>query len=299
MSSYFTGRVVKFVQYPTRKKNMRIRTTVMAFVAAATFVAAQELPLPSPLSTVSQRVGLTDVSVAYSRPSAKERVIFGNLVPYGDMWRTGANKNTTIEFSTFAFLGGSEISPGKYSLFTVPGEDEWEIIINSKNDHSGTSGYSEEADVARFKAKVKPCAMVETFSITFENLTANSVDMVLSWEKTHVSFEIKVDPSEQAITNINEAIASDDADFRTFNSSARYYLDNNLDAKQAVQWAKKSVALEERFWNVHTLAKAYAAAGNVKDAITTAEKSMQLSNEADYEPYVKMNEELIAKLKGK
>ena len=254
--------------------------------------------MPSPLSTVSQRVGLTDITIEYSRPGVKERTIFGELVPYGEMWRTGANKNTTIELSTDAKLGGQDVKAGTYSVFTIPGKNDWEVVLSSKLDHYGTGDYLPENDVARFKASVSAIEPTETFTIDVANVTSESATIQLRWESTMASIDVAVNPHDQAIKNIQEAIAAEDATFGTYRNSARYYIDNNIDAEMALEWAKQSVEMDKRFWNVHTLARAYHANGQLKQAIVTANESKMMAEKADYETYVNMNVKLINKIEA-
>ena len=135
---YGTSFRANYLRSPYNTVQMRNSLLLAAALLASVSIQAQELPVPSPRSTVTQRVGLTDVTIDYSRPSAKERTIYGELVPYGKMWRTGANKNTTIELSSDAMVGGEKVSAGTYSIFTIPSEDSWEVILNSKTDHYGT-----------------------------------------------------------------------------------------------------------------------------------------------------------------
>jgi tetratricopeptide (TPR) repeat protein len=268
-----------------------------ALLCGGLFASAQELPKPSPLGTVSQKVGLTDITIEYSRPSAKGRTIFGDLVPYGKLWRTGANMNTLFTCSGPISIGGSDVPAGTYSLFTIPQEEGgWEIIFNKKTDHAGTGDYNQEADVVRFIADDQNVAdFVETLTIGIGSIVGDRAELYLAWENTRVTTVFAVNSIDQAKKNIAEALAKDDADFRAYNSSARYYLDNNLDLDKAVDWSKTSVGMEKRFWNVYTFSLLLAAREDYKGAITAAQESLDLAKEEEYEPYIKMNSDNIAK----
>ena len=258
---------------------------------------AQDLPQPSPAAKVIQTVGLTEFTVTYSRPGVKGRTIFGDLVPYDKVWRTGANKATSIEFNTDITMEGKSVPAGKYSLFTIPGKDKWEVIINKNTELWGAGDYKQAEDVVRFSVTPEKSNTTESMVFVFDNVIGDDAKLTLAWADVKISMNIKVDSKAAAMNNIENAIKEAEGTFRTYNSSARYYLDNNMDAAQALKWASKSVETSKRFWNVKTLSEAYAANNDYKMAIKTAEESLKLSEEAKYEPYVKMNTENIEKWK--
>ncbi|MBX2974180.1 MAG: DUF2911 domain-containing protein [Flavobacteriales bacterium] len=269
-------------------------TLFTAAVLAASIATAQELPQASPLGEVEQTVGLTKIEVAYARPSVKGRTIFGDLVAYDKLWRTGANKNTTIEFSNPVKIGGTEVGGGKYSLFTVPGKDAWVIHLNKNTELWGEDGFKEEEIVASIKVKPASGEFVETLTFSFDNVVDDKADLVLSWEKTRVVIPINADATDQALANIKEAQAKGDMNY---GSSARFCLDRNVMTKEALEWAQKGAEKDAKFWNLHTLARAQAANGMPKEALATAEQSMKMAQEAKNEAYVKMNRELIERVK--
>lgn len=258
---------------------------------------AQELPQPSPFSTVEQRVGLTDITVEYSRPSAKGRTIYGGLVPFGEIYRTGANASTTVSFSTDVVFGGRAVPAGKYALYTIPGKTEWTIILHKNTSHWGVGDYKEEEDLLRLTVKPTVVPMTETFTIEFNNFRDEMADLIIRWEKTAVSVTVNCNSVEQSKTNIINKLNEIENAYSVYNKAARYYLETKIDAKQALEWAKKSTAIEEKFWNVYTLSLAQAANGDYKGAIETAEKSKKLAMEVNYQQYVNMNDENIAKWK--
>lgn len=257
---------------------------------------------PSPSASIKQTVGLTEVEIEYSRPSMKGRKVFGELVAFGETWRTGANKATSIELTEDVKLGGKEVKAGKYSIFTIPGEAEWTIIINKNTELWGEGGLKQEEDAARFT--VKPTKLndaVETFTIDFSNFDGGNAVINLMWENTKVSFVIETKANEAIEAQIKELLI-DGPGAGTYYGAARYYLDNNKDLKQALVWIDK--AIEKRpdaFWYIHQKAKIQGNLGLKKEAIATAEKSMELAKankEGDY-GYVKSNEDLIKELKAK
>ena len=240
---------------------------------------AQELPMPSPTATLQQRIGLTDFTIVYSRPGAKDRQVFGDLVPYNEMWRTGANGNTTIQFNTDVEFAGTTVSPGKYSLFTIPGEGEWTIVLNKKTDLWGTGGYDETMDVARFNVKADKNGMTETFTIDFTDIRTESANLTLSWEKTQVNIPVKVEVSKIAIENIEEALSSAEADakWRVYRNAANYYHNNNIEADKALEYIDMSIKSKNDSWYSYWLkAEIQADMNNYKEAIASAQKAKEI-----------------------
>jgi len=268
----------------------RLKLTVVMIALALGNSYAQELPQPSPYAEVMQKVGLTDVTIQYSRPGVKDRTIFGGLEAYGEVWRTGANAATKIILSTDAKIGGVDVKAGTYSILTVPGESEWKVMVNADTKVSEGS-YDAAKNVAEFSVKGMENDMVESMTFSFANVKVDGVDLVFEWEKTKWIVPIMVDVHGIADKNIEDEIAGI---FRIYNSSARYYLDNDKDLDKALAWSLKSVELDERFWNVYTLSLIYNARGEKDKAIETAKKSLTLSEKAEYKPYIKFNQDNIA-----
>lgn len=301
------------------------RLLIPTFFLASFTTVAQELPQPSPRGRVEQIVGLTNISIDYSRPSVKGRKIFGELVPYGQVWRTGANKCTTIETDGPVEIEGSMLPAGIYSVFTIPSEDTWVVIFNSDTSLWGEEDRKDSLDVLRVKIPVRSAyaekmaseavatdmtsasasrrqggaAFTETLTFDLAEVKDDKARLELRWENTVIGISIHADATDKALTNIKQAMAKPDADFRVYNSSARFLVDRNIDRAQALEWASKSVSMEKKFWNTYTLALAYAQNGKYTDAITTAEESMKLAQEAKYDAYVKMNKERIEEWKMK
>lgn len=271
-----------------------MRTPVLAaLLVAATAVSAQDLPQPSPKASVDQVVGLTKFHIEYSRPSMKGRKVFGELVPFGSVWRTGANKATLVEIDGPVKIEGQELPAGKYSLFTIPTPDSWLVIFNRNTELWGEGDRKEEEDVLKVKVTPKETDLTESFTIGFDEVIGDNARLDLRWEKTRASVNITTDATDKALANIKEALAKPDADFRGYASSARFCVDRKVMLPEALVWAEKSVSMDKKFWNMHTLALAQAANGKVKEATVTAEESMKLAQEAKNEAYVKMNKEKI------
>lgn len=239
----------------------------LALCALPLFTTAQDLPKTSPTGKVEQIVGLTKVTIEYSRPSAKGRQVFGDLVPFDKLWRTGANHSTTITFDSPVKVEGVDVPAGTYALFTTPGKDWWIIHINKKNDGWGTEGYEEANNVV--SAKVKPETageMTETFTIGFTEVAKDDANVELCWEKTKVKFHLNADATPQALRNIDEAMKKPEVSASTYNRAASFFLERGLKPTQALQWAQKSVQMERKFWSTWTLAEAYAANGDMPNA---------------------------------
>lgn len=276
----------------------RVFLTVAA--AAIGFSAsAQDLPKSSPLGEVEQVIGLTSVDVEYSRPNVRGRQIFGDLLPFDKLWRLGANANTTIELSGPVEIDGKTLDKGKYSMFAIPGKDSWVLIFNKNTNLWGEGDYKEAEDALRVKAKVEPGEFTENLTITFDDVKNDQARMDIRWDKTRVSVGIKADATKQGIENIKEAMAKPDVSAGTYNSSANFALDRGIMTKEALEWASKAVKMDPRFYFIHTLALAQAANGMKKEAIATAEKSIEACKKAGDLAYLKKNEAKIKEWSGK
>lgn len=255
-----------------------------------------EFPAASPTCTIKQHFGLTDVEIVYSRPGVKGRTIFGSLVPYDKVWRTGANNATKITFSTPVKLNGAEIPAGTYALFTIPGENEWTIII-SKNVTQSALQYDEKADVVRVKATpVKLAETIETFTIEFNNITDESAVLNLVWEKTVVPIKLEVELAGKLMPQIEAVMASDEKN-KPYYQAAMFYYDHGQDLQKARKWVDAAIAAREAHYIVHLKAKILAKLGDKEGAITAAKRSIELAIKANDTGYVKMNEDLISSLK--
>lgn len=253
-------------------------------------------PQPSPKSTVMQRVGLTDVTITYSRPSAKGRAVFGTLVPFGKRWRTGANATTMIKFSDDVTVEGKKVPAGEYGLYTIPNKAEWTVVLN-KNTKQGANvdGFKDDEDVARFTVKsYKLPAKVETFTIGFTDLTPATAAVDMQWETTGAKFKVMSDVEPKVMAQIDEKVVKNaNPTPGDLAAAAVYYFDNDKDLKQALAWMQKANEKDPKFWNVHTEAKIRMKMQDYAGARTAAEQSKKLALEAKNTDYVTMNEMLI------
>lgn len=282
--------------------NLLHKTVFMAvfMLFSASSRAQIKMPAPSPLSKVTQAVGLNDITVTYSRPSAKGRKVFGDIVPFDQKWRTGANQSTKITFAEDVKVEGKDVKAGDYALVTIPGKTEWTIILHKNVNMGGNLGkdYKADEEVANFKVKPTTLAnKVETFTINFTDLTMNAANIELSWENTAVKFNVSTDVDTRVMKDINEKMAGVNA--ATYYQSARYFYDTNKDINKAVEYINKAAEMDPKFWIVHLQAQILAKAGQKDKAIEAAKRSSQLAKEADNSDYVTMNEKLIAELNKK
>ena len=252
-------------------------------------------PQPSPKCTLNQMVGLTDVEIEYSRPGTKGRNVFGDLVPFGKVWRTGANANTTISFSEDVIIDGKTLKKGKYALFTLPKVECWEVIFYSKTDNWGNPEEWNESDVA-LRASVVPEMLnrnVESFTIDINNLDNNFGHLNLAWEKTLVSLKFEVPTQKMAMASIDKVLAGPSAG--DYFSAAQFYYQSNGDLTKALNYVNKALELkkESPFWYTKLKSLIQAKLGDKKGAIETARLSLAAAKVANNNDYIKMNEDNI------
>lgn len=280
-----------------RKPVFALLALTLALAAAAVTYAQQpqlDLPRPSAKATVSQTVGLTDMTVTYCRPGVKGRVIWGGLVPYDQNWRTGANEATTLTLAGEATIGGVKVPAGTYGLFTIPGKDEWVFVINKNAKQWGNNDYKQEEDVVRVKVKPQAAELEEWMRFSFENLTVESVDLVLSWEKLRVALPIKVETVATVLANARKAVAEAKADdWRTPYRAAAFCLDNNVNLAEAKSWLDKSVAVKPGLYNLTGKARLLFLEGKKTEAIAAAKKAIETAKAADPKVDTGMTDALI------
>lgn len=262
-----------------------------------------DFPAPSPTATLKQRVGLTDIEIAYSRPGVKGRTIFGKLEPWGEVWRAGANSATKVTFSTPVKFGGTEVPAGSYGLFALLGEHEWTVILNKIADQWGAYKYDPKDDVVRVKvAPVALAAPVETFTIDLNDIRDESATLNLLWEKTRVSVSLAVDVTATVVPQIEAAMAAPDKKSVGFYSrAADFYYDHNINLKQAVAWMDAAIVQQpEAFYLYYHKARIQAKLGDKDAAVATARRSIELAAK-DTTPardeYTRLNQMLIDNLK--
>lgn len=269
-----------------------------AFVLLLMVADAQSLrtPAPSPTQTIRQDFAISSVELTYSRPSLRGRNMYADLAPYGQLWRTGANAATKIKFADDVTVGGTPVKAGEYVIYTVPGQNEWEVILNKGVSNWGVDGYKQTDDVARFKVKSMTLNQpVETFTMQFANVKPSSTDLQIMWDRTAIHVPITTDIDSRIMAQIDNAMNKDN---RPYFASAMYYLETGRDLKTAVQWFDK--ALEQNpnaFWMHHQRANALAKLGRKDEARAAANKSIELAKKANNNDYVRMNEKLLSDLK--
>ncbi len=258
-----------------------------------------EMPQASPAATIAQKIGLTDVKIEYSRPSTKGRKIFGELVPFGQVWRTGANAATIITFSTDVKIEGNEVPAGSYAIYSIPDRNEWTIILSKNTKLWGAVGYNQEDDYLRFKVKPgKTGQKYETMEVGFVDMTDTGATVSIKWEQTRVRFRIETDVDPIVMAQIRQLVIDQQpTNPGLYYQAANYYFTNNKDMRQALEWINKSVDSDPKYWTVHLKAKIELALGMKKEAIESARSSMNMAKEAKNPDYVGLNERLIKSIK--
>ena len=275
---------------------MKQLTILAAFMLTIFTADAQQLkmPAPSPLQTIDQAFALSNIKIEYSRPSMKGRTIFGDLVPFGKMWRTGANAATKITFGEDVKIEGNALKAGTYALYTIPGADSWDILFYKDLTLGGnTSEYKTENEALRIK--VKPTALpnkVETFTINIADMTNNTANIEMLWANTRVAFGVMADIDARIMKDIENQLST--IDRRPYFQAASYYYENNKDLNKAVEWVNKAIEQNPKgFWIVHLKAKIQMKQKDYKGAIASAEQSMALAKEDKNDDYVALNTKLI------
>jgi hypothetical protein len=264
--------------------------------------AKLEFPAASPACKVVQRVGVTDVEITYSRPSVKGRKVFGELEPYGRIWRTGADGATKISFGTPVVFGGKPVPEGTYSLFTIPAQGDWTVILNKNADQWGSYGYDEKQDLVR--VQVKPVALselVETLEIGLRDVKDSSAMLAIAWEKTRVAVKIEVDLVSELVPQI-EAVMSGTGK-KPYLSAAMFYYEHDLDLKKAAAWMDAGIVEQpDAFWMIYRKGLILAKMGDKQGAIAAAQASKALAEKHQSEDlkaeYIRLNDALIARMKS-
>ncbi len=253
-------------------------------------------PPPSPPQYVKQDFGLSSIELSYSRPGVKGRTIFGDLVPFGKVWRTGANSATTLTFGDDVTIGGTKIAAGKYGLLTIPGEKEWTIIVTKQLDVTNPAAYKQDQDVVRITTQIQTLPFsIENFTIVFDNITNSSCNLILFWDKTAVALPIQTDVDSRIMKQIDETMNNDN---KPYFNAAMYYLDNGKDLNKALGWFNKAIDQQpDGFFIYYQKARCLAKLGKKDDAIATAKKGIESAKMAKNDDYVALNEKLIASLK--
>jgi hypothetical protein len=288
-------------------KMLRSVVAAMSGLALVSALQAQtprvDFPTASPACTLKQHVGLTDIEIVYSRPGVKGRTIFGGIVPYGQVWRTGANQATKVTFSTPVKLEGTDIPAGTYALFTIPGQKEWTIIISTNAAQWGAFQYNEKDDFARFK--VTPVTLtdttIETFTIEFNRIRDESAVLNLVWDKTVVPIHMEVEVTSKLVSQIEATMATPGKKSDGFYfQAATFYFNHDQDLKKALDWVNAGLADNPRiaYEMLYLKAQILAKQGDKAGAIAAARQSTELAIKAEGpgSSFVKMNRDLISSL---
>jgi hypothetical protein len=266
------------------------------FLSASILSEAQlKTPAPSPVQNLRQDFGLGTIELSYSRPGVRGRKVYGDLLPYGQVWRTGANSATTISFTDEVIVGGKKVPAGKYGLLTIPGAKQWIVILTKQTNVTSPADYNAEQDVVRVNVSTtKSKTSTETFTLSIQNIKPTSCNLVMSWEKRSFSLPIQTEIEGKIMASIETAMKTEKPPYY---NAAMYYMDNGKDLNQALAWFDKAVESNPTaFWIHYQRANCLAKLGKKAEAIAGAEKSKQLATEAKNGDYVKLNEKLLAEL---
>lgn len=274
---------------------MKKLTLLLCVVAASVSLNGQiSTPAPSPSGKIMQTVGLTDVSVEYSRPSMRGRTIFGDLVPYDKLWRTGANKNSMITFGDDVTIAGQEVKAGSYAIFTKPGQTSWEVIFYADTNNWGTPQNWDDSKVAA-KTNIEVYTMpmdVESFTMSIDQLHNNGATLGILWANVYIGVPFEVPTSEKAVKSIESVMNGPSAN--DYFAAASYYFQEGKDLAKAKEWIDKAVSMNDKaFWMMRSQSLIYAKMGDTKGAIEAAKKSMAVAEAAGNADYVKMNKDSL------
>ena len=273
----------------------------LAISGLATAQAQLKTPAASPFAYFKQTVGLTDVEIEHSRPSMKGREIFGELVPYGEVWRTGANQPTKLTFSDDVTLGGKSVPAGSYALYTIPGKSEWTLIVYSETDLWGSFGYDQSKDVARIVAKPQKLRTpVETFTIGLGELRNDSAQLHLDWANTRVAVELKVPTDSKVMSQIEKLEGTEEfaSNPNALFGAATYYHESNRDLDQALEWVTRALEQQDQpaYWMYARKARIERDLGKKEAAKVSAEKTLELATAGNNPDYQKIARDILESL---
>lgn len=273
-------------------------------LAAQNAAPAVTFPAASPLGSLKQKVGVTDIEVSYHRPSAKGRQVFGGLVPWGQIWRTGADNATRVTFSTPVKLNGTAVAAGTYELFTIPGANEWTVILQNPGERPqwGAYAYDAKNDAARFTATPVAGPAVETLTFTVGDIRPGSATLTMAWATTQLPVQVEIDTVGMLVPQIEAAMADPEKAKRIYFPSAMFYYENGLDLKKALEWMDAGLAGNPNaFWMIYRKGLILAKAGDKAGAKAAAEQSLAMAEKDQRagirEEYVRLNQALLESLK--
>lgn len=261
-------------------KIFQLSMALVFILSLGSFAQQIKTPRPSPDATVIQFVGVTEIKIDYSSPGVKGRKVWGELVPFGEIWRTGANEATTITFSDVVKINGSELPAGTYGIHTIPNESEWEFIFSKDTKVDGGSNFNKEKEVLRVKAKPEEHHFMERMTFLFTNVTDNSVNVNLMWDKLKVSFKVETNTQELFLTK-----ARDQLSWSPTFQAAQYCLTTNSNLEEAYKWIEASCLISEVYWNTRVKAQIQNKLGMKNEAIATMEKTIVLGSKMESAPF--------------
>lgn len=270
-------------------------SAILLFVISLN-VTAQEFrtPRPSPDATVTQYLGVTEIKIDYSSPGVKGRKIWGEVVPFGKVWRTGANEVTSITFSDPVKVNGNNLPAGTYGIHIIPNENEWEIIFSKDTEIDGNSAYDETKDVLRLKVKPEENPFTERMMFSITDMTDNSAKVNLTWEKLKVSFGVDVDTY-----NLTLQKARNSFDWGSLMAAANYCLQQNNNIEEGYKWIQASALIDENYWNSRILAQYFAKMEMKDEAVMTMEKAIEMGSQMEEPPFDFDNmKKMLAEWKG-
>ena len=277
-----------------------MKRLIYAFTLFGIFSVAYgqvQTPQPSPSTEIKQVVGLTDVTIEYARPATRGRAIFGDLVPYDQIWRTGANANTKITFSDDVKIGDDLLQSGSYAIYTRPSKDTWQIYFYTKTDNWGLPNeWDENLVAATFITQVKHSDIkVENFTIEIRNLHNDGADLALAWDDVYVKIPFEVPTKQKALTSIENTLSANPSG-NDYYAAASYYQQESKDLEKALGWINKAIEENsERYWYHRPRALVLADLGRYDEAIEAAQASLKLAETAGNTDYVRLNEKSIVK----
>ncbi len=286
-----------------RKYRLHALALLLMMATTTNYATAQQVrtPRPSPKASVMQTVGITDVTITYSRPSVKKRAVWGELVPYDKVWRAGANEATIIAFSDDVTISGQKLPAGTYSLHAIPAKAEWTLIFNKVADQWGSYSYDEKQDALRIKAKPQPAELSELLTFEFADVRPNAADIVLRWERLMVPFTVDVgDVNALTLTKARAAVsAAKPDDWSTPMQAARFSFESKGDINETMAWLEKSLKVKEMPGNLWLKARIMADTGKTQEAVSYGERAIQLVKAGDPKVDTSAQEKMIAEWKAK
>jgi hypothetical protein len=261
-------------------KVVKLSLAMMLLISISTFAQELRTPRPSPDATVIQYIGVTEIKIDYSSPGVKGRKIWGELVPYGEVWRTGANEVTSITFSDAVKVNGNDLTAGTYGIHMIPNQNEWEIIFSKDTEVDGSSTYDENKDALRLKVKPEDHHFQERMTFLFTDVTDNSVNVNLIWEKLKVSFSVEAATADLTLEKAREKLS-----WLPSFQAAQYCLQNNVNLEEAMNWIEASTLFKEVYWNTRIKAQLQNKLDLRDDAIATMEKAIELGGKMESAPF--------------